>query len=828
MKQILVTGDSCLVQHLRRPEDFKRPQSISRPRVGGAPHLKWILEQCLQDLTDTPVINCYSPIARSQIFAIWGPSGLSKSSTSNERSTTLRIEQVIPGVIEEEKTKYDKDFVGNPDCLVIEDQELGFYGDTSLWPSVLHNDDWEGEVVWKSVARDDMNDVGLQSELFNQLKHKKLASLTVLLSAHKLRNQRGFEIRDHRTFDSLVDTLEATICSREFASIRRASSRIILLFPYRAAAVFEGQRGGDAMEFRSFVYDSRALTTWDGLGVGRTFGSLSLLTGAVVRVLVTGGDSSGLNLAICNSIQAMRKVYENGGGSANPLSGDIADLVENSLASAVSEHIMPVPAKKLSSTSKSDPRYLCCFPSEKDPDASLLVQSIGGWEGYMRPIALKLVKSGVISALPYTPIGQFGDFETLDTDEVESLNNIRRLMIRYRDNDGTSRPLSIGVFGQPGTGKTYAIQQLVDEVFDTRKELLPFDLSQVDDSQELRKFLDLVGDARVQGKFPVVLWDEFDSGAGKWLKDFIYPMQEGQFLSGGNLHPIGKTVWFFAGGVSHTFDQFAQGKAFGWDSSIMRKSNKLPDFVSRLRAYVNIQGVNPVSSNDLNFGGKHLLRRGLLLRRYLEKYHPQLVDEDGSLSIRSEVAEAFLLSSTYSHGARSIEAIVSSCNLDSASRLAQRHLPSPEVLRSHVSEDFNVILRERKDFHSLVVRNLGIALADAYGSKPATSMQSESETQGWNHRSRLLISMLRKSGVQLSLRSNIRGSTDWISLKPCLTNEMQAYWRCLQPFRDFTRIVDEETQRDNWCFSNSDSVAELTVTNLKGNASINCFVSRGR
>ncbi len=208
--------------------------------------------------------------------------------------------------------------------------------------------------------------------------------------------------------------------------------------------------------------------------------------------------------------------------------------------------------------------------------------------------------------------------------------------------------------------------------------IFEFNLSQfkVRDSNELAGAFHAIRDSVLMGNLPIVFWDEFDSEALEWLKCLLAPMQDGHFQDGKDTHPIGKSIFIFAGGTSSTFAQFDprnnnngkadQGKI---DHFI---SVKGPDFVSRIHGYLNVYGPNPKQgdSSDITYP----VRRALFIRTGLG------LKNDDHLDIDYGLLRALLLVKSYNNGARSLDRILTHLKMKGNKKIVRSDLPSDEVI----------------------------------------------------------------------------------------------------------------------------------------------------
>lgn len=291
-----------------------------------------------------------------------------------------------------------------------------------------------------------------------------------------------------------------------------------------------------------------------------------------------------------------------------------------------------------------------------------------------RDLAQSIVRKG-LRVLSNVPSARFGKFFTVDRTEIEGYRAINRLIRGYLKDIGTTKPLSIAVFGPPGAGKSFGIKQMV-EPLDLKEKV--FNLSEAT-ADDLPGFFHEIRDENLKGRTPLCFFDEFDSHNLSLVKHFLAPMQDGTFREGARLHPIGRGLFVFAGGTSHTFRDLAS-------KAPKEPELKLTDFVSRLSGHIDVRGPD---RGDNGNDDDHILRRAILLRSLLEQHAASVIKTTtGEASVDDGVLNAFLMVPGFRHGARSMEKIIQMSTLGpQASRYAVSDLPETDQLDMHVNAE---------------------------------------------------------------------------------------------------------------------------------------------
>jgi hypothetical protein len=537
------------------------------------------------------------------------------------------------------------------DTLVIVDHAIGYRDAFPDLAALLAAE--PQAVVWQTGAP------LAGSPLGDLLLHDHAEHLTVLTSSDELR-KAGAQVGYPLSWEQLTEEIVAAVKGHALAR----AARVIVVVGAAGAVLLE--RDGDDV----LVFDPRSQEgDWGKRhpGIGAGYGRC---LDAAVALQLSGSGPDGLVDAVKRGLGAARAAHvagfhvdgaRGGPGSVFPLD-EVAEALLHGGAEFASVPYRPVKG------------------------GSILAQSHAGMS--LAEVAATAAVRGVASLPHDIPVETVGDWSSVDRTEIENLRSVRNILDEYVQQGllggHVSGPLPIAVFGPPGAGKTFAVRQIATVLLPGRITRLEYDLSQLQSDSELRAAFHEIRDVSLQGRLALVFWDEFDSPLGGqplgWLRHFLAPMADGRFREGAGFHPLGRAIFVFAGGTSPSFDAFIR---FGDER--LERSAKKPDFISRLRGYVNVTGPNPLNDDDVAWP----LRRALTLRSLVAARAPQMLRPDPltgepRLDIDDGLLRAFLQVGEYIHGARSMEAIVQMSSLAGKPRFERSSLPAAQQLGVHV------------------------------------------------------------------------------------------------------------------------------------------------
>ncbi len=572
----------------------------------------------------------------------------------------------------------------NADIIVIDDSNLGFRDNKSHWPEAINELANNENAQWIIVK---MSSPVADGALWNHLVSRFPNQLVAVLSIDDLRQSKiqvSARISWEKTAQELIWELTH---NPEVNGLTNAAYCIVSFGPTGALLIPGRHNSG---EKATLLFDPLFMEGEWAPGKGMMIGKTSTLVASIVRQIILNRDAPDFKQAIQSGVTAMRHLqtvgYDGGTGPVTrlrfPAEAVISALKRTETPLAETD----LQASTINSSSHASPWTILAASSHES----------------LESLSESIVLQGTKNTLKNVPIGKFGKLVTVDRQEIESLRSIQSLIGEYC-NRHQERPVSIAVFGPPGSGKSFAVKQIAkianpDKIAD---KILTFNLSQFNNPSELIDAFHQIRDVGLSGKIPLVFWDEFDTKLdGKilgWLRFFLAPMQDGEFQQGQLTHPIGRAIFVFAGGTAHSIEKF--------EKQVELKEAKGPDFLSRLKGYLNVLGPNPQGA-DKKDDPFFIVRRALLLRSIFERETPQLLNEKKLLQIDPGILRAFLQIDEYLHGARSMEAIVAMSRLGNATHFSRSYLPPEKQLRLHVDPQAFIALLHHLELEGELLETL--------------------------------------------------------------------------------------------------------------------------
>lgn len=502
----------------------------------------------------------------------------------------------------------------------------------------------------------------------------------------------------------------------------RDCRHLIVRFGINGALYWRSQGGGSYKA--SLIYDPAGIEgsaeqSREGLMVG--YGSA--FVAAVLKKLFEGGEDPVKEDSVKDGVKAGlvagRRLLEYGFEDTNGLRYPCKKLFGETPDSREKEYFACRPVPVLSGTTEADPGYWRLLDG--------LVVEIKDFDEAVASVVKDRGDDGP-EALRDAPSAVFEKFRTRDRREIEQFRALYSLMREYLMTPKVRRPLNVAVFGPPGAGKSFGVTQVANALkasltaekaardwaglYAPRPtDYLTFNLSQYKDADELAAVFHRVRDIVLNGRIPLVFLDEFDAALEGvslgWLRYFLSPMQDAEFLDRGLPHPIGQAIFVFGGGTCSSYEEFARPFTRpGTQEYREFKNAKGPDFLSRLRATLDIPGLDLDQPFDA-YGPVELLpceaaiqlRRASILRVQLREKASHLLDARGNLSVSNYVIRAFLKLREFRHGNRSLEALLDMSHLLDAKEFFPSSLPAPEHTNLHASaRELSQLLAERDHF----------------------------------------------------------------------------------------------------------------------------------
>ncbi|MBW2485387.1 MAG: AAA family ATPase [Deltaproteobacteria bacterium] len=298
-----------------------------------------------------------------------------------------------------------------------------------------------------------------------------------------------------------------------------------------------------------------------------------------------------------------------------------------------------------------------------------------------------------------------GNLRTTDPAELDPVITLQNVMDSYVSKETFQRPLCIGVFGPPGSGKSFSVKE-VARVISSKFDLDPFDffefnMTQFDGPEEIISAIEPIRASVARGKVPIVFWDEFDcrydNNEFGYLRYFLPSMQDGVTFVHGTPYYIGRSIFVFAGGVKSSWADMEELLSQKDAAAVqLVKTLKIPDFMSRLRVVLDIDGIEiddallqeSASEKQLECLHRILLKRAFIIAHQMDTHWKKAARKTSGLLLR-------LLLARYKFGARSIEAVIEASSASDRLVYGLPELIAPSAARIHA--DWRIELEREVD-----------------------------------------------------------------------------------------------------------------------------------
>jgi hypothetical protein len=578
----------------------------------------------------------------------------------------------------------------NSNIIVIDDSASEFRNIEDLWKPLFEGSIDQDFIVLKTASPI------AKGKLFFKLTKEYQDKLVIITSIDEIREEEVMISKGISWEQTALDLMHELIHNGNINRLLNCRHLIVTL-QTEGALCLEIKKGK--------IYKSRLVFDpavqegeWDeSVGLqGHVIGLMNCFTAGVISELIE--KTPNFDAAIVKGLSAQRtfKVVGYGNDDANmamPVDQLFDDKVKGNFATAV----VPIP-ENTAGSKKEGFDYVNSNWTILEGDYQLLEPNIPLFDLGLR---LALLGENEVQNSPFLKIEAL---TTYDRVEIEAFRNLKNLIRDYKRNDKGKTPLSLAVFGAPGSGKSFAVKQLAKA---QKVPFREFNLSQFEDVEEITSAFHIVRDEVLKGGCPMVFWDEFDSQNFRWLQYLLAPMQDGTFQEGRITHPIGKCIFVFAGGTSYNFQTFGPNLPHYPEKKLENfeqlekeyeinlekyhdfKLKKGPDFKSRLSGYLNVKGPNQLEELDedgnikLDKAGKSIkdkndiffpIRRALFIRNIFG------VKEKEKLKADYGLINALILTEKFTHGSRSLEKILSHLKMKDRNAIKRSNLPAFNVL----------------------------------------------------------------------------------------------------------------------------------------------------
>lgn len=310
-----------------------------------------------------------------------------------------------------------------------------------------------------------------------------------------------------------------------------------------------------------------------------------------------------------------------------------------------------------------------------------------------------------------------GRFSTNNDEFAHAIKMTRDKVRRYVESYGSKRsvrPYNILLSAPPGMGKSFIAKEIARDVGGDEIAIDEVYIASMSDVSEIDDVFRRVQSNYLNGKLPVVIFDEVDSKIGMLnvYNRFLSPMWDGNFFVSGQKHTLPPCIFFFAGSTitpRETIEEAAQAVSSkrdkngnvvysdfrsAWNDKFFKimekpaadKPEKIEDFITRIDDIILIPPINGLMSDD-NAMDEYRSMACVLIR----KYH--------QVNVIQGIAIDALAKNLKERGLRDTEkAIFISTTPDEGMAFSAKFLPDDFRMAMNIPKDALTLTEEQEIF----------------------------------------------------------------------------------------------------------------------------------
>lgn len=211
------------------------------------------------------------------------------------------------------------------------------------------------------------------------------------------------------------------------------------------------------------------------------------------------------------------------------------------------------------------------------------------------------------------------NYVTLDWEHCREISKLKNTIATYWNDKTLVRPLNALMTAKPGSGKSYFIKCLAEEMSDENVRAVTYNMACMQSIEDLSQPLEVVRNLKVNDKFPILFLDEFDSPNANFT--LLLPLLwDSQLQFSHRNIQLGKIVIILAASkknVKNLIKKSGEIRSEDIDETIEEDDKKLIDLFSRLNGpIIDIPELDKVSTSRNRRVDKVCLSISLLRKRF--------------------------------------------------------------------------------------------------------------------------------------------------------------------------------------------------------------------